>query len=182
VVLLATVAGVAVAETVDAFDADRTYDWDSPELAVAAAQAESHLRPDGGQVVLTSETPDGNWYMQGALLAFEHRGFAARVPADIAETFGDHRVRTSAPVQARLRVLANTEIMGFTGRPGWHVIGFGGRRSLAATARTGERIATAQRRLQRELRAGRLTEEQFTRRAAGLPPIPRAVLILERDR
>ena len=62
--------------------------WDSPEVAQAVAQAATHLRRDGGQLVFSSETFVGNWYQQGVLLAFEHDGFDVRVPSDVAEVYG----------------------------------------------------------------------------------------------
>ena len=139
-VLLATLLGLTVVQTADAADTDRTYVWDSPQVAEAVARAERHLQRDGGQLVFTSETFVGNWYQQGVILAFEHDGFDVRVPKDVAEVYGRHRVRDDGKVQADLLVLANTELVGFTGRPGYHVLGFGARRSLAATVREGTRI------------------------------------------
>jgi hypothetical protein len=180
--LLALLAGVVVAETADALDADRNYDWDSHDLAVAVRRAATHLRRGDGQVLLTASSFDGNWYLQGALLALEHDGFDARVGGDVAETFGAHRVRSSGPVQARLLVLANSDVVGFTGRPGWHPIGFSARRPLAATAAEGARIAAERQRLKDDLAAGRLTVDEYARRDAALPKVPSAVMILERDR
>jgi hypothetical protein len=181
-VLLALLAGVVVAETADALDAERNYDWDSKDLSAAVRQAATHLRRGDGQVALTASSFDGNWYLQGALLALEHDGFDARVGGDVAETFGAHRVRSAGPVQARLQVLANSDVVGFTGRPGWHPIGFSARRSLAATAAEGARIDAERRRLKDDLAAGRLTVDEYARRDAALPHVPSAVLILERDR
>jgi hypothetical protein len=181
-VLLATLLGLTVAQTADAIDTDRAYVWDSPEVAEAVARAETHLRPDGGQLVFTSESFVGNWYQQGVVLAFEHDGYDVRVPADIAEVYGHHRVRDDGRVQADLLVLANTELVGFTGRPGYHVIGFGARRSLAATARAGARVDARARRLLEAHQQGRISSEELTRRALALPKAPNAVLILERDR
>lgn len=182
VVLVATLLGLAVAQTADAVDTDRAYVWDSPEVAQAVAQAARGLHRDGGPLVFSSETFVGSWYQQGALLAFEHDGFDVRVPNDVADVYGRHRVQRPGPVQADLLVLANTEIAGFTGRPGYHVVGFGARRSLPATAREGARLQAVQRRLVAAVRAGRITQDQFTRRADALPKAPDAVLILERDR
>ena len=142
-VLLATLLGLAVAQTADALDTDRAYVWDSPEVAEAVARAEPHLQRDGGQLVFTSESFVGNWYQQGVALAFEHEGFDVRVPSDTADVYGRHRVRDPGPVQADLLVLANNEIAGFTGKPGYHVLGFGAQRSLPATARAGARIDAA---------------------------------------
>jgi hypothetical protein len=181
-VLLATLTGLAIAQTADALDGGRRYVWDSPELARAVAQAETHLRRKGGPIVFTSLTFEGNWYLQGAVLAFEHDGFDARVPYDVAEIYGAHRVLASGRLQAQLQVLANSEVVGFTSRPGWHVIGFGADRSLAATAREGARIVARQRALVQAQIAGRITAEQFSRRSAALPSVPASVLILERDR
>jgi hypothetical protein len=181
-VLLALLAGVVVAETADALDGDRNYDWESRDLAVAVARAETHLRRDGGQILLSSESFDGNWYLQGALLALEHGGFDARVGGDVAETYGAHRVRSAGPLQAKLLVLANSDLVGYTGRPGWHPIGFSARRSITATAAAGARIDAERQHLRDELAAGRLTVDEYARRDAALPHVPSAVMILERDR
>jgi hypothetical protein len=131
--------------------------------------------------VFTSETPVGNWYQQGVVLAFEHDGFDVRVPGDIAEIYGRHRtLDRSRRVQARLLVLANDDIVGFHGRPGYRVIGYGGERSLAATVAAGARIRRQQERLQRLHREGRLSLDQMTHRSLDVPKLPHAVLILER--
>jgi hypothetical protein len=174
--------GLAVAQTADALDTDRSYSWDSPEVAKAVDRAATHLRRDGGQLVFTSESFFGNWYQQGVMLAFEHQGFDVRVKSDIAEVYGAHRVQHPGRVQAHLLVLANTEVVDFRGRPGYHVIGFGAQRSLAATAREGARVRELQRRLLEQQQAGRITESQMNERAVRLPKAPNAVLILERDR
>jgi len=145
-------------------------------------QAATHLRRGDCQVALTASPFGGHWYLHGALLALEHDGFDARVGGDVAETFGAHRVRSAGPVQARLQVLAHSDVVGFTGRPGWHPIGFSARRSLAATAAEGARIDAERRRLKDDLAAGRLTVDEYARRDAALPHVPSAVLILERDR
>jgi hypothetical protein len=181
-VLVVTLLGLAVAQTADALDTDRPYTWDSPEVAQAVDRAATHLHRDGGQIVFSSESFVGNWYQQGVVLAFEHAGFDVRVPSDIAEVYGAHRVQRPGRVQARLLVLANTEIVDDTGRPGYHVIGFGAQRSLAATAREGERVRTLQRRLLDEQQAGRITVDELNKRAVLLPKAPNAVLILERNR
>jgi hypothetical protein len=181
-VLLAALLGLTVAQTADALDGDRTYMWDSPELAQAVAQAATHLRRDGGPLVVTSDTYVGNWYQQGVILALEHDGFDARVVTDAAEIYGRHRVRDGRrPVQADLLVLANTEIVGFTGRPGYEVIGFGARRSLAETAAAGMRLQARQKRLLELQQQGKLSNEELARRALALPKAPGAVLILRRD-
>jgi len=181
-ILVATLFGLAVAQTADALDTDRSYSWDSPEVAKAVDRAATHLRRDGGQLVFTSESFFGNWYQQGVMLAFEHQGFDVRVKSDIAEVYGAHRVQHPGRVQAHLLVLANTEVVDFRGRPGYHVIGFGAQRSLAATAREGARVRELQRRLLEQQQAGRITESQMNERAVRLPKAPNAVLILERNR
>jgi hypothetical protein len=146
------------------------------------AQAETHLRRGAGELVLTSETYVGNWYVQGILLAFEHDGFDARVDRDIADTFGPARVRDPhAAVQANLLVLAGSEIMGYRGRSGYHVIGFGGRRSLAATLAAGRRYEARRQHLTELEQQGRISKETFARRLVSLPQGPVAVLILRRD-
>jgi hypothetical protein len=178
--LLATLTGLAVAQTADALDTGRHYVWESPALARAVARAETHLRPGGGQLVFTSETFEGNWYQQGAVLAFEHDGYDVRVPNDVAEMYGEHRVRDHGPVQAELLVLANGEIAGFRGRPGWRVAGFGATRSLARTAAVGARRQARQGALVTARQQGRISDAEFERRLHTLPSVPKAVLILER--
>jgi hypothetical protein len=180
-VLIATLLGLSVAQTADALDTDRDYSWESPEVAQAVARAERHLQRGAGQIVLTAESVDGGWYQQGVLLAFERDGFDARVQGDVAEVYGHHRVRDDRPVQADLLVLANPDVVGFTGRAGYHVLGFGAEHSLAATARAGARGAAEQHRLIEAEKAGRITQEQFARRLTR-QLAPAAVLILERDR
>jgi hypothetical protein len=178
--LLATLVGLTAAQTADALDADRTYDWDSPEVAEAVARAERHLSPDAGQLVLASRTFVGNWYAQGVLLAFEHDGYDVRVPSDDLEVFGQHRVRGDDPVQADLLVLANTDLVGYEGVPGYRPIGFGAAGSFAETVRVSNRLDRAHRRLGAGLDSGRITGEEWRRRVRALPAAPTAVLILER--
>src|SRR3954454_16497354 len=128
--------------------------WEAPALAEAVAGAERGLRPAGGQLVFRSETFEGNWYQQGAMLAFEHDDYDVRVGDDVAEMYGHHRVRDAGRVQADLLVLANGEIVGFTAKPGWRVIGFGAARSLAATAAAGARRQARERALVAAHQAG----------------------------
>jgi hypothetical protein len=144
------------------------------------ATAERGLRPGAGQLVFASETFEGNWYQQGAMLAFEHDGYDVRVHNDVAEMYGHHRVLDDGRIQADLLVLANGEIAGFTGKPGWRVIGFGAARPLAATATIGARRQARQRALVAAQQAGRIGEAEFERRVRSLPEVPTAVMILER--
>ena len=156
--------------------------WESPEVAQAVRRAERHLQRDAGQLVFASETPVGNWYVQGVILAFEHDGFDVRVASDIAEVFGPHRVLDrSRRVQAHLLVLANDDLVGYDGRPGYHVIAFGGRGSLAETVAAGNRVREEQTHLRELQQQGRISTREATRRLLALPRTPHAVAILERD-
>jgi hypothetical protein len=182
VALLVVLLGLTVAQTVDALDADRSYAWDSPDVAQAVAQATRHLRREGGQVLVSGETFVGNWYQQGVLLALEHDGFDARVVRDAAEIYGHHRERDPhRPVQADLLVLANSEVIDFRGRPGYSVIGFGAKRSRAATVAAGKRLEARQRALLELRRQHKISSDELARRALALPDAPSAVLILRRD-
>ena len=173
-VLLATLLGLAVAQTADALDTGpRGTSGTRPRSRRPSPVRSALLARDGGQLVFTSESFVGNWYQQGVVLAFEHDGFDVRVPSDVAEVYGRHRVRDDGRVQADLLVLANAEIAGFTGRPGYHVLGFG-----AAAVAAGHRPGRCPHRRRApagciEARAeGRVSAEEFRRRADALPEGP----------
>lgn len=179
--VILVLSGLGVAETVDALDMSRRTVWESPEIATAVARLTRTLDPDGGQLVLTSESFVGEWYLQGVLLALEHRGFDARVPHNAGGMYGAHRVQDRSAVQARLRVLGGSDLNGFVGRPGWQLVAYAyaGDEPLAVTARNGARLAAEQQQLLRALQRGTISTDAYARRFRALAAhVPTGLAIL----
>ena len=114
-----------------------------------------------GQVVLTSQSPISDGYLEGVLVALEREGVDARIPGDPAGRFGHARVEDDTPVQAKLVVLADGDLNAFTTPSNLRLVAYSGPVSLARRAAIGAaQDAKAQRLLQR-LRAGTITSKAY---------------------
>src|SRR5207244_55951 len=88
--------------------------WDSPSTAAVVRQLARRLDRRGGQILLRSETPDGEWHLQGILLGLVKRGYPARVRGEAGGLYPRDLVIGSGPIQDRLLVLAGADLATLT--------------------------------------------------------------------
>ncbi len=179
VVALVTVATLSVVQILDVNDGPKS-DWDSPSLREVVQRLIPTLRREGaGQVVLTSETPDGEWFLQGLVLDLEKRGFDARVLGLGGGLYPDHLVVGSGPVRTRLLVLAGSDINKLGFARARRVIAYGGPlplRQEIAMLRAHDKKAQ---RLLDQFAAGAITRLEYARAAERLTiTTPAAIAIL----
>jgi hypothetical protein len=111
VTVTAFVLVVTTINVVAAVRADPPWDADSEIVAAVTPPLLAELDPDGGQVVVTDRFSDAAWYARGIALQLERAGIDARVPAERAVLFGNHRVvERGEPVQAELLVVRGPNI------------------------------------------------------------------------
>ncbi len=179
--MLVMLAGVAAVQSVAAARMNVAYGYGSDEVGEVADQLQQELRPDGGQIVVRSSDPAAVWYREGLVMALERRGLDARVPGDVASTYGRHRVRSPGPVQAELDVLSGK---GFTEwRPGgeWEQAAYAGDADLAVMQERVIRNDRAQADLVAALVRGDIDLATYNQRRRALDRNPpRAVLVTAR--
>jgi hypothetical protein len=159
---LLTLAVLCAVESVAAVRAG-TPDWDSPVTATVTGQLASRLDAGRGDVLLRSESAAGEGYLEGLLLALERRGIDARVAADPTARFGAHRVATDGPVEARLIVLADTDLDSFVRRPELELVAYAGRVPFDERVDAGRRAVAEQQRLLAAFHSGDLSADAFAR-------------------
>ncbi len=159
---LLTLAVLCAVESVAAVRA-RTPDWDSPVAATVTGQLALRLDPRRGEVLLRSESAAGEGYVEGILLALERRGFDARVAADPTVRFGAHRVARGGPVEARLVVLADTDLDGLVRPPELDLVAYAGRVPFDERVDAGRRASTERRRLLAAFNSGEMPAGEFAR-------------------
>ncbi len=137
--------------------------WESPDTDIVARKLASRLDRGAGEVVLTSRTAAGEWYLQGVLLALERRGFAARVPADPGHLYGDHRVAGDAPGATHLVVLAENDLQDYARQSGLELVAYSGAVSLDQRIELGRESEAKHLQLLRDLSAGLITPADFGR-------------------
>ncbi len=184
---LLTLSVLCAAESVAAVRAG-TPDWDSAVTATVTGQLAARLDARRGELVLRSESAAGEGYMEGLLLALERRGFDARVAADPVERFGEHRVASGGPVEARLVVVADTDLDGFVRDPKLELVAYDGRMPFDERVDAGRRASAEQHRLLAAYNAGDIPADAFARRARSLADpglvgrrVPRAVVAAAPD-
>lgn len=176
-VVLVGLVGLAVAQIAEVAAAGPP-DWDSPAVASVGRQLARRFDPHGGQLVLRSDSVDGDWYRQGVLVDLERRGFDARVPSDGGGVYGDHRAADRGRVQARLVVLAAHDIGAMHGRPPG-LVAYAGPRGLRAQEAFLRGLDARGARLAADFRAGRIGNAELARQFVRLQPGPAAVAIVE---
>ena len=179
-IAVVVLAALGVAQIVDVASLSRP-DWDSPETATVARELDRKLDPHRGVVVLRSESDAGAWDLQGLLLALEQRGFDARVVRDGVSWVGQHRVVGRERIQARLLVLATTDLAQLRGAVAKRLVAYGGSvprvEEVAAVRRRAARYA----RLLSDLNAGRISATEYGREFAQVGTGLRQAVAVVRD-
>ncbi|MDQ3384598.1 MAG: hypothetical protein M3503_01090 [Actinomycetota bacterium] len=113
---VAVVAVVTGLNVVSALRAGVPYEADSVVLADVMPEVLEAIEGTDGEVLVTDSLA-GSWHARGVVLELERRGFAARVPAERKELFGDSRVVGEATPQARIHVGVDSELGPLGGDP-----------------------------------------------------------------
>ncbi len=106
---IAVVAVVTGLNVVSALRAGVPYEADSVVLADVMPEVLEAIEGIEGEVLVTDSLA-GSWHARGVVLELERQGFAARVPAERKELFGDSRVVSEATPQARIHVGVDSEL------------------------------------------------------------------------
>lgn len=104
-----TIAVVTGLNVVSALRAGVPYETDSVVLAEVMPEVLEAIEGTEGEVLVTDSLA-GSWHARGVVLELERQGFAARVPAERKELFGDSRVVSEATPQARIHVGVDSEL------------------------------------------------------------------------
>ncbi len=177
--LVVGLGGLAVVNSAAATNTTRTVDWSNPRFATVAEQIGDILDRDGGQVVIEDGEGFNSWPQQGLLLALEREGFAARVPREISRTYGEHRIASPDPVQARVRVLSGTEIAEYHSSADWEILAFSGDDTIAGTQREIRRYMNRNQRLITQYLDQEISESAYSRARLRLESAkPDSVLVL----
>ncbi len=143
-------------------------DWDSPSVRDVVRQLVPTLRRHAGQIVLESETADGEWHLQGVLLDLVKRGFDVRVRGTGGGLYPDHLVVGSGRIQKRLLVLGGSDINKLERARARQVIAYSAPMPLGQeTAMLRSHDVKAQRLLE-QVASGAITDAEYERAAAKL--------------
>src|SRR5207245_11313011 len=102
-------------------------------------------------------------YLEGLVLALERTGIDARVASDPTERFGEHRVATGGPVEARLVVLADTDLDVLVRHPGLELVAYAGPVPFDKRVDVGARALAERQRLVAALNSGAMRADAFVR-------------------
>ncbi len=154
-------------------------DWDSPSVREVVRHLIPTLRRGGGgQIVLQSETSDGEWYLQGILLDLVKRGFDARVRSVGGGLYPDHLVVGSGPVHKRLLVLGGSDINNLDRVRARRVIAYGGPLPLRQEMAMLRAHDVKAKRLLDHVASGAITKDEYQRAAAQLTVKSRAAVVI----
>ena len=128
-------------EVVQAATATRA-DWDSASTAAVLDRLSTKLDRHGGEIILRSETPGSEWYLQGVLLGLNERGFPARVRGTGGGLYPESLVSGRGRDQAHLQVVAGPDLARLTPAEIDRIVAYGGplplrQELVAARARGG---------------------------------------------
>lgn len=176
-IVLVGIAGLTVAQVVAVHGVARA-DWDSPSVHDVVRRLVPRLERGTGQIVLESESADGEWYLEGILLDLAKRGFDVRVRSVGGGLYPEHLVLGSGPVQQRLLVLGGSDINRLGRERAGRVIAYSGplplRREIAMLRAHDVRAN----RLLKKLAAGAITKAEYQRAAAKLTIRSRAAVAI----
>lgn len=161
-IVMVALVGLSAAQLVDVVQAG-TFDFSSTETANVTHQVAATLDPEGGEVLVRSETALGEWYRQGLVPGLEREGFDARVASDPVGFYGGSRVASGGPVQARLVVMLDEDVAEHPPGPNLELIAYSGPAPLAERVRLVHKEKREQARLLAEAEAGTLSSGELNR-------------------
>jgi len=176
--MLAVLCAVEVVQVATAARAD----WDSPSTAAVVRQLARKLDRRGGQILLRAETPVSEWYRQGVLLDLAKNGFPARVPGHGGPLYPDDLAVGPGSIQARLRVVAGSEIARLTPAQLTRLVAYGGPLPLAKQLRVLRASEARSRRIFDDLEAHRIDGGEFLKRQGRLPNDFQTAVVVLRER
>jgi hypothetical protein len=115
----------------------------------------------GGEIVLRSETPGSEWYLQGVLLGLAKRGFPARARGTGGGLYPEDLSATRRPDQAHLQVVAGPDLARLTPGQVDRIVAYGGPLPLAKELVAVRASDARARRLFHALDAHEITGGQF---------------------
>ena len=177
-ITLAALCGVEVVQAITVARAD----WNSASTATAVRQLSKQLDRRGGQVLLRSETPSSEWYLQGVLLALAKQGFPARVRGLGGGLYPEDLSAGPGPNQASLEVVAGPELAKLTPSQLTRIVAYGGPLPLAKELSALRASVARSRRLLDDLEAHRIGGDEFRRRQRRLPQYLETAVVVLRDR
>jgi len=151
-IVVVTVVNLFTAATVSSL-------WraDSEVMAHITPPVLDAIGPGDGQVILTDDD-DAAWYTRGLVVQLEQEGIDARVPPKRGPLFGPSRVRDpDAPVKAALFLAMGPQVEQMIADPRYRLITRWQPDPDSAFARS----LRGRARLDRELRAGRITTDEY---------------------